>query len=389
VLCGDGNADPGSCTAGGPGRIRNLQATPGAGSGTCRWLSWLDGSLLERLGVGVADHAHGIAARPSEVGDLASVADADDDALAPVREVGLPERRVARRELDDLARSIHADLRLRSGPIEDEAREPVAARSGPRDKSICHLGYAPAMALLDLTGRVALVTGGGTRVGAAIVRALAAAGCDALIHYASNAGGARELAADVARLGRKASLLQADLTDRAQIDRLADEASRSLVRLDVLVHNAGNFERTPPTELSAGAWDRSLALNVTAPYLLTLALAPALREAKGSVVAVTCISADRPWKNYIPYSVSKAALADLVQGLALGLAPEVRVNAVAPGTVMPPSDYAEDKLDRMSAHIPLQRLGSAEDVARAVVFLAENDYLTGQTITVDGGRKLL
>src|SRR5262245_32881800 len=109
------------------------------------------------------------------------------------------------------------------------------------------------MALIDLTGRTALVTGGGTRVGAAIVRALAAAGCDALIHYASNAAGAREVAAEVARLGRKAALFQADLTDRAQIDRLAAEAVPEHGRIDILVHNAANFERALPEELSAEA----------------------------------------------------------------------------------------------------------------------------------------
>jgi pteridine reductase len=245
------------------------------------------------------------------------------------------------------------------------------------------------MTLLDLEGRAALVTGGGTRVGAAIVRALAAAGCDALIHYASNASGAREVAADVARLGRKAALFQADLTDRRALDRLAVEAAAQHGRLDVLVHNAANFERMPPEALTGEAWDRALALNVTAPYLLTMALTPALREARGSVIAITCISVDRPWKNYIPYSVSKAALAHLVQGLALGLAPDVRVNAVAPGTVMPPGEYGDDKLERMRQQVPLKRLGSPEDVARAVVFLAQNDYVTGQTITADGGRSLL
>jgi pteridine reductase len=242
------------------------------------------------------------------------------------------------------------------------------------------------MASLDLHGRAALVTGGGTRVGAAIVRALAAAGCDALIHYGKNDAGARAVAEDVERLGQRATLLQADLTDRAQIARLVERALAAAGRVDVLVHNAANFERTPPGELSADAWDRALALNVTAPYLLTLALAPALRRARGSVVAITCLSAERPWKSYIPYSASKAALANLVQGLALSLAPEVRVNAVAPGTVLPPADYDEERLARIRERIPLGRIGAAEDVARAVVFLAENDYVTGQTITVDGGR---
>lgn len=245
-----------------------------------------------------------------------------------------------------------------------------------------------AAVALTLTGKIALVTGGGTRVGAAIVRALAGAGCDVLVHYARSAAGARAVAEDVARLGRRATLFQADLTDRARLDRLAAEALASAGRLDVLVHNAANFERVEPEALTAEAWDRAFALNVTAPYLLTTALAPALRAARGSVVAITCLSAERPWKNYLPYSASKAALANLVKGLAKGLAPDVRVNAVAPGTVMAPADYDEETLARIRAGVPLGRLGAAEDVARAVVFLVSNDYITGQTIAVDGGRSV-
>jgi pteridine reductase len=245
------------------------------------------------------------------------------------------------------------------------------------------------MSAIDLKGKLALVTGGGTRVGAAIARAFAAAGCDLIIHYASSAGGAQAVAAEVARLGRKATSIQADLTDRAAIERLAAGARAVAGRLDVLVHNAANFDRVPPEELSAAAWDRAFALNVTAPYLLTLALADDLCAARGSVIAVTCLSASRPWKNYLPYSASKAALANLVKGLALALAPSVRVNAVAPGTVLPPEDYEEDKLARIRERVPLARIGEAADVARAAVFLAENDYVTGQTITVDGGRSVV
>ena len=244
------------------------------------------------------------------------------------------------------------------------------------------------MALIDLTGNTALVTGGATRVGAAIVRALAAAGCDAVIHYASNAAGARELAAEIERGGRRATRIQADLTDRDAVGRLAEGALEAAGRLDVLVHNAANFERVPPEALTAEAWDRAMALNATAPYLLTLALAPALRAARGSVIAITCLSADRPWKNYLPYAISKGTLAHLVRGLALGLAPDVRVNGVAPGTVMPPDDYKTDTIAQIRRRIPLGRIGEADDVARAVVFFAENDYLTGQILAADGGRSI-
>lgn len=244
------------------------------------------------------------------------------------------------------------------------------------------------MPSIDLHGRVALVTGGGCRVGAEIVRALAAAGCDVLIHFKGSLEGAASVAADVSRIGRGVTLLQADLTDRGALARLADQALAAAGRLDVLVHSAGIFERTPPGDPAPEVWDRTFALNVTAPYLLTTALAPALRATHGSVVAVTCLSARRPWKSYVPYSASKAALENLVQGLALALAPEVRVNAVAPGTVLAPADYDEEKLTRIRTRVPLARLGEAADVARAVVFLASNDYLTGETIAVDGGRSL-
>jgi pteridine reductase len=239
---------------------------------------------------------------------------------------------------------------------------------------------------VPLTGRAALVTGAGTRLGAAIARSLAAAGADVAVHYASSGDGAAAVVDEARSLGRRAVALQADLHDRGALAGLARSAlDWSSGRLDVLVHNAANFERVPPDELTEGAWDRAMALNATAPYLLTLELAPALRACSGSIVAIACVSAERPWRNYIPYSVSKAALAHLVRGLAVGLSPEVRVNGIAPGTVLPPSSYDEATLARLRERIPLRRLGEADDVARAVVFLAENDFISGQILAIDGG----
>lgn len=245
------------------------------------------------------------------------------------------------------------------------------------------------MALVPLTGRTALVTGGGVRVGAAIARTLAAAGADLIVHYGQSADGARAVVAEAERLGRRATALQADLRDRAQIERLAAEAlAWSGGKLDLCVHNAANFDRIEPAAIDAAAWDRAMELNAEAPYLLTLALAPALRAARGSVVAIVCLSAERPWKSYIPYSISKAAVAHVVRALSLGLAPEVRVNGVAPGAVLLPEDYDEKQRDRALARVPLRRLGSPEDVGRAVLFLAENDFITGQILAVDGGESL-
>jgi pteridine reductase len=237
--------------------------------------------------------------------------------------------------------------------------------------------------------RVALVTGGGTRVGRVIAEALARAGYGLVVHYASSEEGAREVAEAARARGLVAEAVGADLCDRDAIGRLASEARRiGGGRLDLLVHNAANFERVAPDAQGEGSWDRAMALNATAPYLLTLALAPELRRARGSVVGIGCVSAERPWKNYLAYSTSKAALVHALKGLSLALAPEVRVNVVSPGTVLPPDGYDEALRERLRAKIPLGRIGNAEDVARAVLFFAQNDYVTGQVLAVDGGRSL-
>jgi len=241
----------------------------------------------------------------------------------------------------------------------------------------------------ELRGAWALVTGGGTRVGAAICRELVEAGCNLLVHYGANERGAASVVELARSAGCEAFALQADLLDRRQIQALAIEVTeRTGGRLHLLVNNAANFERVVPEALTEGHWDRAMALNATAPYLLTLGLSESLRSARGSMIAIACVSSIRPWKNFIPYGTSKAALVHLVRGLALGLAPEVRVNAVAPGAAMIPGDYDDKKQARLRRRIPLDRFGEAGDVARAVRFLAENDYITGHLLAVDGGLSL-
>jgi len=226
-------------------------------------------------------------------------------------------------------------------------------------------------------------------VGAVICRELVDAGCHVLVHYGTNEPGAAEVVEHARSRGQEAEALRADLQDRGAIQTLAARVEeRTGGRLGLLVHNAANFERVVPAQMDTGHWDRALALNATAPYLLTLALAGALRAQGGSVVAIACVSAIRPWKNFIPYATSKAALLHTVRGMAVGLAPDVRVNAVAPGAAMIPEDYDEAKQNRLLRRIPLRRFGQPEDVARAVRFLAENDYITGHLMTVDGGLSL-
>jgi pteridine reductase len=245
------------------------------------------------------------------------------------------------------------------------------------------------MPKVDLQDSWVLVTGGGTRVGAVISQELATAGCNVIVHYGANGRGARQVADRVRGEGCEAVMVQADLTDRDAIHRLADQTNEaSAGRLAVLVHNAANFERVEPADLTEGHWDRAMALNATAPYVLSLALADALRSAQGTVIAIACVSALKPWRNFVPYATSKAALLHMVKGLAVALAPQVRVNAVAPGAAMLPEDYDEPKQARLLQRIALKRFGEPGDVARAVRFLAENDYITGQMIVVDGGLAL-
>ncbi len=234
----------------------------------------------------------------------------------------------------------------------------------------------------------ALVTGGGTRLGAAIARALAAAGYDLVVHYATSREGAGRVVAEAEALGRRAIAFGADLRERAELDALAAAALEfGGGRLDALVHNAGVYERVEAARLDDDALERALDVNLRAPYRLTLRLRGALERARGCVVAVTDIAAERPWRDYLPYSVSKAALAQLVRGWALALAPLVRANAVEPGPVLP---AAEDLADAagLRASVPLGRFGAPDDVARAVLFLLQNDYVTGHALRVDGGRSL-
>ena len=248
------------------------------------------------------------------------------------------------------------------------------------------------MPLIDLNDSWALVTGGATRIGAAISVELAEAGCNTIVHYRTNKCGALQTADRVRETGRKAIVLQANLADRREMHSLAQRVSETVETrsrgLGVLVHNAANFERVDPSMLSESALDNALSLNAEAPYALTIALAKILKASQGSVVAIGCTSAFRPLRNYVPYSISKAALHHVVSGLALALAPEVRVNAVAPGMIHRPNGFDETNLRRIASEIPLRRFGDPGDVSRAVRFLAENNYITGQVIVIDGGRVL-
>jgi pteridine reductase len=244
---------------------------------------------------------------------------------------------------------------------------------------------------LRLAGQTALVTGGARRVGAAIVRALHAEGANVMIHCHRSLIDAEQLAAQLgaARAG-SAAVLSADLLEAAALPRLIDVTLGRFGRLDLLVNSASSFYPTRLGEIGVAAWDDLVGTNLRAPLFLAQAAAPALRRARGAVLNIVDIHGLRPLRHHAVYSAAKAGLIMLTRALARELAPEVRVNAIAPGPVLWPEQGIDERrkagiLDRT----PLGRTGEPADVARTVLFFAaEAPFVTGQVLAVDGGRSI-
>ncbi|MEO5698908.1 MAG: pteridine reductase [Casimicrobiaceae bacterium] len=243
-----------------------------------------------------------------------------------------------------------------------------------------------------MQGKIVLVTGGAKRVGAAICRRLHGAGATLMLHYRASAGEARLLQAELNHVRPDSvALIQADLLDLAKLPTMVDRTVQQFGRMDALINNASSFFPTPVGDIDAAAWDDLVGTNLRAPLFLAQAAAPYLRESRGAIVNITDIHAERPLKNYVVYSVAKSGLIGLTRSLARELAPDVRVNAVAPGPILWPDDVSFDELSRQRiiSHTPLRREGAPEDIARAVHFLlADAGYVTGETIHVDGGRHM-
>ena len=236
-----------------------------------------------------------------------------------------------------------------------------------------------------------LVTGAARRIGAAIARELHGRGACVLIHYHHAGEAARTLVDELnAQRADSADCHGADLREPAQLEMLADAARHRWGRLDGLVHNASSFYPTPVGATTAAQWDDLMGTNLRAPYFLTQALAPALRASRGAVVNLVDIHAERPLKDHPVYSAAKAGLAMMTRALARELAPEVRVNAVAPGAILwPERPMSTQARERIVERVALKRSGTPEDIARAVAFLLfDAPYVTGQVLAVDGGRSL-
>jgi len=238
-----------------------------------------------------------------------------------------------------------------------------------------------------LEGAAVLVTGAGKRIGQAIAIGLAQAGCDIAVHYHGSSKGAEETARAVRKAGRRAALLPADLSDPIAARGLPDQAARALQHLDILVNSAAIMVRQPVETVTPESWDATLDLNLRAMFFVSQGAIPHLRRAKGKIVNMADIAGMEPWPAYVPHCVSKAGVVMLTKALARALAPDITVNAVAPGAVLLPEGWDEKAREHIRETTPLERLGDPADVVAAVRFLtAGTDYVTGTVLVVDGGR---
>ncbi len=242
---------------------------------------------------------------------------------------------------------------------------------------------------MNISGKIALVTGGAKRVGKAIVQALAARGCHLIVHYHRSQPQAQETVRALRAAGHRALALQADITKEDQVEAMIEAATAHFGRIDILVNNAALFYRTPVETLTVEDWERVMDVNLTGTFLCAHKIGLRMREwGWGHIINIADVAGERPWADYIPYSVSKACVLTFTQGLAMELTPQVMVNAVIPGPVLFQEDTPDNVRQREIDKTLVKRAGSPQDVAQVVVFVAESDYSTGASFHVDGGRSL-
>jgi pteridine reductase len=239
---------------------------------------------------------------------------------------------------------------------------------------------------MELHGKIALVTGAGRRVGRAIAVALGGRGMRVAVHYNAARDEADETVRLVEKAGGTARAFGVDLTLEDAPQRVVDWTTDTFGALDVLVNSAAVMLRMPFGEITMEQWATVMSLNLRAPFFISQAAAPHLRERRGAIVNIADLAAFETWPGYLPHGLSKSGIVYLTRALARVLAPEVRVNGVAPGSVLLPDNWTGDDESRLNATTPLRRLGSPEDVTRTVLFILDSEYLTGETIIVDGGR---
>ena len=236
-------------------------------------------------------------------------------------------------------------------------------------------------------GRVALVTGAGQRLGRSFALALAQRGAALAVHYNSSADGAEETVASIVSRGGRAVAFQCDLTDPACPERLISDVVATLGRLDILVNSAAVMERTPVGEVEVEVWDRMFALNLRAPFFLAQAAA-AVMPAGSTIINISDLAAFENWPAYIPHGISKAGIVRMTESLARVLAPGIRVNGIAPGAVLLPDDWNPEQSSHFIETTPLGKIGDASDAVGALLYLLDASFVTGETIVVDGGRRI-
>jgi len=245
----------------------------------------------------------------------------------------------------------------------------------------------PKSSLKSNAARVALVTGAAKRLGRAVALRLAAEGADIVVHYGSSQKEAQETAHEIEKLGRRAVAIPADLAQIEEVRNLFAQADKHFGRLDILVNCAANFIETKFAQTTEAEWDRSLNPNLKAPFFCAQAAAPLLKVTGGVIINFADIGGILGWPGFIPHCISKAGVIMLTRALAKELAPEIRVNAIAPGTITMPGDPPEWQQDFIRL-APLERTGTPSDIADAVSFLVNAKFVTGQVLVVDGGRIL-
>jgi len=238
---------------------------------------------------------------------------------------------------------------------------------------------------MRLSGQVALVTGAARRLGRAIALTLAEEGADVILHVHTSSG--EDIAGEARALGRQAWIVRADLARTAEAVRLSQGVIDLVGRVDIVVNNAAVFFPTPLATLSVPTWRMVLSMNLSAPFILSLFLGRTMRTCgAGKIIQLSDWSGVRPVPGYLPYCVTKGGLLALTQVLAKALAPQVQVNGIAPGPVLPPDGYTQEECHALRMHTPLRRLGQVEDVTRVVRFLVTTgDFVTGAIYWTDGG----
>ncbi len=241
---------------------------------------------------------------------------------------------------------------------------------------------------MDLTNRVALVTGAARRVGRVIALALAKRGAQVAITYRSSQRDADQLIKELEAFGKKSLAIRADVSRASEVTTAVGRVVETFGRIDILVNNAAVFPRTPWAALDEAAWDGVIDTNLKGSFLVAKAAGDRMKaQGSGKIVNIADWAGERPYRDYLPYCISKAGVIALTKALALELAPDVQVNAVAPGPVMLPDDMSAQERAAVVAATPLRRIGSPDDIANAVLFLLEgSDFITGAVLPVDGGR---